>query len=146
MGIRHFALALVPLLLAACAPRSDSLQHLVGQPISGVIAHAGAPTRETAMADGSRVLEYTETSTRMRFAGQRTRTMCPGGSTTTGTIERQPFGLNPTYTYSATTRLSGSCYISGIQQDRIPVEATCTDVFLVDQAGIVRSINSHGDC
>lgn len=142
----HLVLVLAPFSIAACAGRSENLQQFVGHPIDGIIANAGAPTRETALADGSRVFEYTETSTRMRFAGQRTRTMCPGGSTTTGTIERQPFRLNPTYRYSAATWPSGSCYISGIEQDRVPVEATCTDVFLVDQAGIIRSINSHGDC
>jgi hypothetical protein len=137
---------LILLLATACASRSAGLQEWVGHPISGIIANAGVPDRDMTQADGNRIIQYTESRTRMRSTGMTTQTSCPSTYTTTGTITRQPGALVPTYDYSASTKPNGPCFITGQAQDSVPVASQCTDVFTAGPDGLIRSIHSYGDC
>ncbi len=138
--MKHATVVLAAALLAGCATTAKfeaKMNGFVGQPEGVIVGTYGPPNAAYALADGSRVIQYTRGSqvmlpgatTYQPVTGRTTGnvTLTQGSSMTTGTYSQQTTAMVP------------------VQQPGTQLTMFCTVNFTIDSGGVVRSWNANGN-
>lgn len=122
--------------VAGCATNAkfqDKMNNFMGAPESALVSAYGPPQSSYMSGDGSKVLQYTRSSS-SQIGGATTYQ--PVTSTTTGTVSNGYRSAN----YSANT----TSY-QPVQQPTYTINSWCTVNFTIDSGGTVRRWSANGN-